>query len=44
MRTTESISSQDTMKNHHRYRPVFATVSIERPASVPVLPETRVLM
>ena len=27
-----------------RYCPVFATVSIDRPASVPVLPETRVLM
>ena len=43
MRTAESISSQEE-NNHHRYRPVFATVSIERPASVPVLPETRVLM
>jgi hypothetical protein len=40
----ESISSQNAMNNHHRYCPVFATVSIERPDSVPVLPETRVLM
>ncbi|GAA2668212.1 hypothetical protein GCM10010412_046110 [Nonomuraea recticatena] len=28
----------------YRYWPVFATVSIERPASVPVLPETSVRM
>jgi hypothetical protein len=27
-----------------RYWPVFATVSIERPASLPLLPETSVLM
>src|SRR5271165_4981268 len=30
--------------SHQRYCPVLATVSIDRPASVPVLPETRVLM
>src|SRR5450755_1663578 len=28
----------------HRYWPVLATVSIDRPASVPVLPDTRVRM
>jgi hypothetical protein len=28
----------------HRYWPVFATVSIDRPASVPCLPEISVLM
>ena len=29
---------------HQRYCPVLATVSMDRPASVPVLPDTRVLM
>ena len=28
----------------YRYCPVLATVSMDRPASVPCLPETRVLM
>ncbi len=28
----------------HRYWPVFATVSMDRPASLPLLPETSVLM
>ena len=31
-------------KQSHKYWPVFATVSMDRPASLPLLPETRVLM
>jgi hypothetical protein len=37
-------SPHDGENRDYRYWPVLATVSMERPASVPCLPETSVLM